>query len=258
MNAVDKTEYQDLISIVVPVYNAERFLHDTIQTVKGQTYTNWELILVDDSSSDESYTISRQYQLQDPRIKLVSMDVNSGAALSRNKGIGIASGKYLAFLDADDLWDNQKLEKQVAFMGAKSCAFSFTGYEFANADGVPNGKKVYIPETLSYRQGLRNTTLSTITVMFDISMLKKDDVLMPNVKSEDTACWWKVLKIVDQAYGLNELLSIYRRTPGTLSANKFQSAQNMLSLYRNVEHLGYLSTIYNFLGYAYNATKRRI
>ena len=246
------------ISIVVPVYNAEKFLDDTIQTVLDQTYLNWELLFVNDCSLDRSVEIIKKYLQQEGRIKLFTNARNSGAALSRNKGIDEAVGDYIAFLDADDLWEPTKLEKQVAFMQRNDYAFSFTGYEFADEKGVPNGKKVSVPAILSYRQALRNTIISTITVMFDMSQLTKADIHMPNVKSEDTACWWKVLKTVDFAYGMPEILSYYRRTSGTLSANKTEAIKRIWNLYRNVEKLNSLTACYCFAGYAYNTVNKRL
>lgn len=248
----------DLISIVVPVYNADKFLKDTISTVQNQTYTNWELILVDDCSTDKSVQLIQKYQKADKRIKLFSNEVNSHAALTRNKGIDEANGRYIAFLDADDLWEPTKLEKQVAFMQQKDCAFSYTGYEFANEKGKPNGKKVSVPEMLNYKKALRNTIIWTTTVMFDMQKLTKEDVYMPNVKSEDTACWWKVLKTIDYAYGMPEILSYYRRSSGTLSANKVEAVKRVWNLYRNVEKHNLLSSSYYFTGYAYNTVKKRV
>ena len=144
-------------------------------------------------------------------------------------------------------------------MKEKDCAFSFTGYEFADENGKPNGKKVFIPETISYKQALKNTTIWTSTVMFDMSKLSKEDTYMPNVpRGQDTATWWKVLKKVDYAYGLNEVLSFYRRTSDSLSANKFVALKRTWNLYRNIEHLNLISSIYNFSIYCINAIKRRI
>lgn len=245
-----------LVSIVVPVYNAEKFLKDTIESVLAQTYENWELLLVNDCSSDKSKEIARKYLSEN--VKWIDMASNSGAALTRNKGIELANGEYICFLDADDLWDKEKLEKQVKFMNEKDCAFSFTGYEFANADGTPNGKKVFVPEKINYRQALKNTTIWTTTVMFDMNKLSKEDVFMPNVKSEDTACWWKILKKIDYAYGLNEILSFYRRTEGTLSSNKVEAIKRIWNLYRNEEKLGFVYSCVCFFGYIVNAIKRRI
>lgn len=248
---------KDLISIIIPVYNAEKFLHDTIETIKNQTYSNWEAIFVDDCSTDNSVQLIQEYQKNDKRIKLLKNAINSHAALTRNKGINAAKGRFIAFLDADDLWEPTKLEKQITFMKEKDCAFSFTGYEFADGNGKPNGKKVWVPETITYKQALRNTIIWTTTVMFDMTKLVKKDIYMPNVKSEDTACWWQVLKQIDCAYGMQNILSYYRRSSGTLSANKIEAVRRVWNLYRNVENLNLIKSAYCFTGYAYNTVKKR-
>lgn len=250
---------EELVSIIVPVYNAEKFLNDTINTVLKQTYENWELILVNDCSKDNSVKIIKEYQKNDKRIKLVNNKENSGAAISRNNGIDKSKGKYLCFLDADDLWDKNKLKKQIKFMKKLDCEFSFTGYEFADEKGKPNGTKVFIPEKINYRQALKNTTIWTSTVMFDMTKLTKEEIHMPNVKrGQDTATWWKVLKNITNAYGLNEILSYYRRTSDSLSANKLTALKRTWNLYRNVEHLNVFYSLYNFVWYCFNAVKRRI
>ena len=246
----------DLISIIIPVYNAEKFLDETINTVLNQTYKNFELILVNDGSKDKSVDVIKKHN--DKRIKLIDNKNNKGAALSRNDGIRKAKGRYICFLDADDLWNKEKLEKQISFMKEKECAFSFTGYEFANENGIPKGKKVFIPKKLNYKSALKNTTISTITVMIDTKKMDKDLIYMNNVKSEDTATWWNILKNGYEAFGLNEILSFYRRSDGTLSSNKIEAIRRIWNLYRNVFKLGFFYSLYNFVFYAINAVKRRI
>lgn len=246
-----------LVSIIVPVYNAERFLEDTIKTVENQSYENWELLLVNDCSKDNSKEIAKKYLSK--KIKWIDMDKNSGAALTRNKGIEESSGEFLCFLDADDLWDEDKLKKQIEFMRNNKCEFSFTGYEFADENGKSIGKKVFVPEKINYKQALKNTTIWTSTVMLDMTKLTKEDVYMPNVRrGQDTATWWKILKKIDYAYGLNENLSYYRRTDESLSANKITALKRTWNLYRKVEKLGLISSCYNFCWYCFNAIKRRI
>jgi len=254
--AKNKKTKQELVSIVIPVYNAERFLEDTIRTVQEQTYENWELLLINDCSTDNSKKIAEKYL--NSKIKWIDMENNCGAALTRNKGIELSNGRYICFLDADDLWNKDKLKKQVAFMIENKCEFSFTGYEFADEKGIPNGKKVYVPKTINYRQALKNTTIWTSTVMFDMKKISKEIIMLPNVKSEDTACWWKVLKTIKCAYGLNEILSFYRRTSGTLSSNKFEAIKRIWNLYVNVEKLNYFYSFYCFCWYVFNAIKRRV
>lgn len=249
---------KDLISIIVPIYNAQNFIKETIETVLNQTIKNFELILVDDISTDNSYKIIEEYIKKDKRIKCIKLEKKGLAAGARNRGIKEAQGEYICFLDADDLWNNEKLEKQISFMKENQCAFSFTGYEFANYEGVPSGKKVIVPFTINYKEALKNTTIFTSTVMFDMKKLSKEDIYMPNIKSEDTATWWKILKNGYIAYGLNEVLSFYRRSEGTLSSNKIEAIKRIWNLYRKQEKLNTLLSIYNFIFYLKNAIKRRI
>lgn len=248
---------KDLVSIIIPVHNAGRFLKDTIISIKNQTYENWEAIFVDDCSRDNSADIIKEFS-EDIRIKLITLEQNGGAAVARNTGIDIASGKYVAFLDADDLWKREKLEKQIDFMKENDCAFSFTRYEFADENGNGTGKIVKVPQKITYKEALKNTTIFTSTVMFDITKLDKELIKMPKVKSEDTATWWKILKNNNIAYGLNENLTYYRRSENTLSSNKFEAIKRIWYLYRKVEKLGIFYSIYNFCFYAVNAVKRRV
>lgn len=246
------------VSIIIPVYNASLFLNDTIKTIQDQTYDNWEAIFVNDCSKDDSVSIIKKAQKADKRIVLLENKKNSGAAITRNNGIKYATGRYICFLDADDKWESKKLEKQINFMKGKKCAFSFTAYEFADENCIPSGKKVLVPSKITYKQALKNTTIWTSTVMFDMEKLSKEDIYMPNVaRGQDTATWWKVLKKIDCAYGLNEVLSYYRRSEGTLSSNKFIALKRTWNLYRNVEHLNIFYSMYCFFWYCVNAIKRR-
>ncbi len=246
----------ELITIIIPVYNSERFILDTINTIMDQTYKNWEAIFVNDCSTDKSLEILKKYASD--KIKIVDLKKNCGPAIARNIGIRKAKGRYIAFLDADDLWNKKKLEKQITFMNEKQCVFSFTSYEFANEYGVPNGKKVFVPARINYKQALKNTTIWTSTVMLDVTKIVKRKIYMPNIKSEDTACWWKILKTNEFAYGLNDVLSFYRRTNTSLTSNKLEAIKRTWNLYRKQEKLNLTKSIYNFSFYIVNAIKRRI
>lgn len=247
-----------LVSIVVPVYNSEKFILDTIDTVEKQSYKNWELIFVDDYSKDNSIKIIKERIKNNNKIKLIELKKNSGAATARNVGIDEAKGSYIAFLDSDDLWKKEKLENQLAFIKENGCTFSFTGYEFADEYGLGNGKVVKVPFKMNYKKALKNTTIFTSTVMFDLEKISKDQIKFENIKSEDTATWWKVLKSGYVAYGLNENLSYYRRTSGTLSSNKFEAIKRIWNLYRKQEKLNIFVSFYNFCFYAFNAVRRRV
>ena len=249
-----------LVSIIVPVYNAGKWIEDTILSVRSQTYMDWELILVDDGSTDNSVEEIRRFMTDgEDRIRLIDAGAkNCGAAHARNRGVEEAKGRYICYIDADDLWSPDKLEKQLAFMEENDAAFSFTGYEFADESGVGVQKIVRVPKTITYKQALKNTTIFTSTVMFDMDKLTKDDIMMPEVPSEDTATWWKVLKKTGRAYGLDEQLTLYRRGSGTLSSNKMTAVQRIWNLYRNVEGLGVIYSAYCFVFWAVHAVARRM
>lgn len=246
----------DLVSVIVPVYNAEKFIRETVNTVLQQSYENWELILVDDCSCDNSVNIIKGYVSH--KIKLIESKQNSGPAITRNIGINSSKGRFIAFLDADDLWAKDKLQKQINFMVKNNYSFTFTGYEYASEDGVGIGKTVKVPKFLDYNRALKNTTIFTSTVILDKSKLPEELINMLNVKSEDTATWWKILKSDNIAYGLNEYLSIYRRSAKTLSSNKLVAIKRTWNLYRKIEGLSIVESTYNFIFYLSNAIRRRI
>lgn len=247
-----------LISIVVPVYNAEMFLEDTISFVQAQTYTNWELLLVDDCSKDDSFQIANKAAKEDTRIRPIQVETNGGAAKARNRGIEEAKGRYLCFLDADDIWLPQKLERELTFLQQEGAGFVFMGYEFADEDGKGLGKVVTVPDTISYRQALGNTTIFTSTVMFDCKKIKKEDIFMPDIPSEDTATWWHILKHYGPARGCNENLVKYRRSANTLSSNKLKAIQRIWGLYRKQEGFSVLKSAYCMLFWAIRAVLRRV
>lgn len=251
-----KTEKGPLVSIVVPVYNAADFIDDTIHSVLGQSYENWELIIVDDHSTDKTLEVVRQFKCE--KIKVITLARNSGVAKARNRGVSAARGRYICFLDADDLWQPSKLKHQVEFMKEKDCAFSFTSYVFADAKGRPNGKVVRVPSEITYRQALKNTTIWTSTVMLDMKKLSKKDLKMPDVRSEDTATWWRILKKIEKAYGMKEVTAIYRRSGKTLSSNKAVAIRRIWNLYRKCEGLNLIRSSVNFMGWAFNAVRRRV
>lgn len=245
-----------MISVVIPVYNTAAVIEETIASVLSQTYKDIELILVDDGSKDDSVAIMRKYESD--RVKVVENQGEKCAAAARNLGVSLANGDYITFLDADDLWLPEKLEKQLKFMQEKNAAFSFTSYEFADEQGKGLGKYVVVPDTITYEQALKNTTIFTSTVMFDMSMLTKEDIKMPHVASEDSATWWRLLRNGVKAYGLKDSLTLYRRSAGTLSSNKMVAIKRIWNLYRNVENLSLVKSAWCFCFWALRATLRRL
>ena len=252
-----------MVSIIIPVYNAEKYIETTLEMVFAQTFTDWELLLVDDGSTDESIRkiedfLANVSAAEQGKTHIIKMAENGGAAKARNAGLAKAKGRFIAFQDADDIWLKDKLKKQLAFMEKTGAAFSFTAYEFGDEQAKGTGKVVHVPPRLSYRQALSRTVISTITTLFDLTVIDKELIKMPAVASEDTATWWQILRAGHIAYGLNEVLSIYRRPPKSLSANKLVGIKRIWYLYRHVEKLSFFASAYNFFFWAVRATLRRI
>ena len=248
-----------MVSIVVPVYNAANYIADTIKMVCEQTYRDWELILVDDASTDNSVSVIEDIiKGQKKRIRLIRKRVNEGAAEARNTGIDASAGRFIAFLDADDVWKRDKLKKQVAFMEATGAAFSFHTYEFGDEAANPTGRIVHAPAELNFKKALSRTVIFTSTVMFDTHIIDMEIIHMPDVPSEDTATWWRILRSGYVAKGLDENLAIYRRPAGSLSSNKLAAIGRIWFLYRNIADLSVPQSLFYFGGWAIRATLRRL
>lgn len=249
-----------LISIIVPVYNAGKYIEETIHMVEKQTYREWELILVDDCSVDNSREVIKKYMSAKKKenIRLIEKEANQGAAMARNTGMDAAKGRYIAFLDADDIWMADKLEKELAFMEEKQAAFVCTSYEFGDEKARGTGKIVHVPKTLTYKKALSRTVIFTTTVMLDTSKTGRELIHMPDIKSEDTALWWKLLRNGFTAYGLDEVLAIYRRPAQSLSSNKLEAIKRIWYLYREQEGFSVFQSARYFVFWALRATLRRI
>lgn len=251
---------EELVSIVVPVYHAQEYIMETMNSVRMQTYEQWELLLVVDGDQDPTIPVIQNYvkETKESRIHLIIQEQNQGAALARNRGVQEAKGRFIAYLDADDLWDAKKLEKELAYMQKRDAAFVFTGYEFGDEKAVGTGKIVKVPERLVYKEALKNTTIFTSTVLFDTAKISKEMLEMPNMKSEDTALWWKILRSGYDAYGLDENLVMYRRPAKSLSSNKMVAIKRIWDLYRKAEGLSISYSCYNFCFWAIKAVLRRV
>lgn len=248
-----------MISVVIPTFNCAGFIEETLSSVAGQSCRDLEIIVVDDGSSDDTVSRAQNYVNQNNiKARVISNIHDKGAAGARNTGIDAAEGDMIAFIDADDKWLPEKLEHQLAFMNERKAAFSFTGYEFADEMCKGTGRIVRVPETITYEEALKNTTIFTSTVMFDLSRLTKEDIYFPYVDSEDTANWWKILRLHGEAYGLDEALTLYRRSVGTLSSNKLKAVGRTWRLYRRTEGLSLIKSLYCFTCYIARAVKRRL
>ena len=172
---------EGLVSIIMPSYNASRFIAESINSVFLQAYSNWELLIVDDCSMDNSVRIAQKFVDIDKRVRLFPLEKNVGAAAARNVAIGQAKGQYIAFLDSDDVWEEDKLKKQLAFMEENSYAFTFSNYYVMEEDGRKIGNIVRVPTSLTYHQYLRNTIIGCLTVIIDRK--QTGDFRMPLIKS---------------------------------------------------------------------------
>ena len=238
----------DLVSIIMPAYNAEKYIEEAIQSVLKQTYTNWELIIVNDCSTDKTEQIIKKYQEQDQRIRLCSLTKNQGVANARNTAIKNAVGRYLAFLDSDDIWLHEKLEKQIDFMKVNNYVFTYHQYRhFASSDKV--GEIVKIPSQLDYKDALKGNSIGCLTVCLDKSKIKP--FIMPAQRHEDYIAWLNILKENEiAAYGLQRDLGRYRvDSKDSVSANKLKSAIWTWKVYRESQKLNFLQSIYYMLFY---------
>lgn len=250
-----KTTEEGLISIITPVYKAERFIRQTIAAVRAQSYQNWELLLIDDCSPDSSADIIRELQTEEKRIHYHRLPINSGAAVARNMALQMARGEFLAFLDSDDLWYPQKLERQLRFMKDKDCSFSYTGIEFVDSLGQKVKMSRSIPERTDYKLLLRQTVIATSTVMID--RRKVPPFQMPLRRSgQDYATWLQLLRQVDCALGLNECLTAYRLSGESLSANKLSSVRQVYEIQTQDEHIGRLRAVFNTLCFCLYAFRK--
>ena len=245
-----------MISIIVPVYNAGKCIKETIESVLSQSYEDFELLLIDDCSKDDSEEIIKSFN--DARVKYIKQPENMGAWAARNRGLEEAKGRYIAFLDADDLWEKDKLKKEFEFMQKEDAGFVFTGYEFADEYGNGTGAIVKVPHTLDFKHALNNTNIFTSTVLIDREKIGDDLIRMPHIKSEDTATWWRILMAGNLAYGLNENLVKYRRSSGSLSSNKIEAVRRIWRLYREIANLSVFSSCVHFVSWAITAVLRRI
>ncbi len=247
---------KELISIIVPVHNAGRYLDETIGSVLAQTEPNFELILVDDCSTDDSVAVINKYD--DKRICLIKQTENKGAYAARNRGLEAATGRYIAFLDADDIWSKYKLERTLFYLKEQETGFVFTGYEFADENGVGTGAVVKVPKRRTFKGALNNTDIFTSTVMIDRDRIPDELIRMPDIKSEDTATWWTILKAGYVAAGLNENLVKYRRPSNSLSSDKKEALRRIWNLYRKIAGLNVVSSAFHFCLWAVTAVWRRL
>ena len=246
-----------LVSIITPSYNSSKFIKDCVNSVFSQTYKNWEMIIVDDCSEDNSKEIISELSTKDKRIKPIFLETNVGAAEARNTAIRQSKGKYVAFLDSDDLWNPKKLEIQLSFMNKNEIVFSYTNYQLMSENGEDISNFISAPEKMTYDSYLKNTIIGCLTVIIDRE--KSGEFEMPNIcSSHDMALWLLIMRKGFDAYGLDENLARYRIVSTSNTANKWRAAKDVWMVYRQFEKLSFFYSIWCFSNYAFNAIIKRI
>lgn len=249
----------NLVSIITPSYNSSKFISSTINSVLEQTYLNWEMIIIDDCSNDNSNEIIGTYCKKDDRIKLIRLNKNVGPAIARNIGIELATGKYIAFLDADDLWLPNKLEKQIQFMEKTDVLLCYSSYYIINENDKIIDQFIIPLKKIKYKDLLKRCIIGNLTAVYDAERIGK--VMLANVghgEHGDYTLWLSILKKIDYGYGINEILAKYRLYKGSISSNKVKAAIWQWKIYRNVEKLNFFASIYYFLHYAYYGINKYI
>jgi len=248
-------EKKKLVSIVMASYNSDEFIGEAIESILNQSYSDWELLIIDDCSTDKSIEVIEGYCSKDDRIKLFQNSSNNGPAVTRNVGIEAAEGQYLTFLDSDDLWVSDFLEKSLKFMHDKECHFVFSSYYrwYYGSDKVDDIFEV--PEKATYQSLLKTCPISCLTSVINIKELGK--YYMPEIdKRQDYGLWLRILKDYPYALGIKEPLATYRIRPNSVSRNKFKAMYYVWLVYRDLEGMGVIKSFYYLTRYAINGYKK--
>lgn len=234
-----------MVSIIMPVHNGEKTIGESIESVLGQTYSDWELIIVDDCSTDGTNKIIKQYK--DERIIYLYLPKNQGVAGARNEGISRASARYIAFLDSDDLWMPEKLDVQLDFMRENEYGFSYTEYRSFSNSLNNVGRLIKVHDSIDYKELLKGNDIGCLTVMLDRKQFP--DIIMPTIRHEDYVTWLNLLREGGKAYGIHDDLARYRKSNNSLSGNKLQSVKWTWDVYRKSQQLSMCETVKNMCYY---------
>jgi teichuronic acid biosynthesis glycosyltransferase TuaG len=234
----------------MPAYNSEGVLAESVASVQAQTYRDWELVLVDDASRDATLSLAQQLAEADARIRVIALKRNSGVANARNVAMEAARGRYLAFLDSDDLWLPEKLEVQMDFMRRHNAEFSFARYRGFDAAGKL-GRAEPVPDSVGYERLLRGNVIGCLTVLIDRE--KVAPFRMRAIGHEDYAAWLEIMSRGHMAWGIQYDLARYRKSANSVSGNKGRSAAWTWNIYREVENLPFSKAAWCFAQYSLKA-----
>ncbi|MDG2433119.1 glycosyltransferase family 2 protein [Flavobacterium sp.] len=220
-----------LVSVIIPTFNSAQFIAEAIQSVQLQSYANWEIIVVDDASQDTTVTIVSELIKADARIQLYQLAQNSGTGVARNLGLEKAKGKYLAFLDSDDLWKPHKLEKQLQWMHIHQLPFTFSFYDCMDENGQPLGREIQAPKNLTYNQLFFCNYIGNLTGIYDVAFFGKIPI-SPNRKRQDWMLWLTILKRIRTSQPVPESLAFYRIRSNSISTAKVNLLKHNYAIYR--------------------------
>ncbi|MEN9910016.1 MAG: hypothetical protein RLZZ540_3175 [Bacteroidota bacterium] len=238
-----------LVSVIIPTFDSEKYISDTIISVQNQTYQNWEMLLVDDGSTDETQTIITSF-LTDKRIQFYSLEKNSGTGVARNFGVSKAVGKYISFLDADDLWNPEKLQKQINFMQKQNLPFTFSFYDCINEQGKSLNRRIEAPRNLSYRQLFFCNYVGNLTGIYDVDYFGKISISSIR-KRQDWMHWLTILKKIKTAKAIPESLAFYRIRENSLSTSKTALIQYNFAVYRQFHGFNLVVSMLCMIGFLF-------
>ncbi|MFA9187148.1 glycosyltransferase family 2 protein [Flavobacterium sp. FBOR7N2.3] len=238
-----------LVSVIIPTFNSEKYISDTIISVQNQTYQNWEMLLVDDGSTDKTQTIITSF-LTDKRIQFYPLEKNSGTGVARNFALAKANGKYISFLDADDLWKSDKLEKQINFMQTHNQPFTFSFYDCIDEQGNSLNRRIEAPRNLSYRQLFFCNYVGNLTGIYDVEYFGK--ISISNIrKRQDWMHWLTILKKIKTAKPVPESLAFYRIRENSLSTSKTALIQYNFAVYRQFHGFNLVVSMLCMIGFLF-------
>ena len=250
-----QSETDNLVSIVMPAYNCERYISRAIESVICQTYTNWELIVVNDNSPDRSADIAQEYAKNDSRVRVLHQIPNAGCAQSRNLGIAEANGQYIAFLDSDDVWIPTKLEKQISILKEKSAQIVYSSYDFIDENDKEIKKPFIVDVETDYKKMLARNEIGCSTALVVADLLHKHP-FRKEYYHEDYVLWMELLALPVTAVGVEEVLTHYRVISTSRSFNKKNAAKYRWKIYRSALNLSFFESVYYFSKYAFNSVKK--
>tara|TARA_R110001592_G_scaffold85353_1_gene252175 strand:+ start:16614 stop:17375 length:762 start_codon:yes stop_codon:yes gene_type:complete len=246
------------VSIIMPTYNVGHVVSQTIESVLNQTYSNWELVIVDDCSNDNTLDIVKKYASKYENIKFIESKYNNGAGISRNLGIQSAQGRFLAFLDSDDIWFPEKLERQIFYMKANEFPICHTAFNFINEAGETRSGAVYVSASINLIDNLKTTEIGTSTAVIDRNLISESIYFSEVRARQDLKLWIKLLGAGYLSHGINEVLVSYRVRPGSVSSNKIKMLWVTWVVYWNIENLSIIDKITCYLNYVFNAISKRV